>query len=274
MQVLFAVLDDLFNFALQSLFGFVSVSGKQKTTQSLPSPLQSQLPLPSPAPVALLSPSELVHAHGSYFVSTPDAPVRIDPVVAFDNVVMKLYYGTQLSLLKYGGRWALVQIGEFTGWMLKDDVRSAASEVFPVLIHGTAYNASDSETKKLRLCIDDAFSCLDPDLPLTAVEYVTYRLARGRRTIEWPDTRPRLPGLWQNILRGRSGIHIGVTPKTGSVMEYSQEEVGYLLYVEAVFPDDSIQVSAVDHEGLGVYSESVMSKEIWRELRPVFIEVL
>lgn len=273
MQVLFAVLDDLFRFALQSLFGFVE-SDKRNSPQALPSPLQSQLPLPSPAPVPFLSEGELVSAYGSYFVSTPKAAVRVDPVVAFDNVVMQLPYGTQLSLLKYGGRWALVQVGEFTGWMLKDDIRSAASEVFPVLTHGVAYNAADPETKKLRLYIDDAFGCSLPDLPLMATEYVTYRLARSRRTIGWPDTRPRLPGLWQSILRGRQGIHIGVTPKTGAVMEYSEEEVGHLLYVEAVFPDESIQVSAVDQEGLGVYSESVFTKEVWRELRPVFIEIL
>jgi len=274
MRVLFAVLDDLFNFALHSLFGFVAISDKRKIVEELPAPLQPLLPLLpsslrySPADV------ELVSAQGSYFVSAPNAAVRIDPVSAFDNVLTILHYGTQITVLKYGGRWAMVQTKNCNGWILKDDICSSAAEVFPSFHVGGAYDADNVTTKKVRLLLKDMFACSEPALPLTSAEYVTYRLYRSHRQIDWPTKRPRLAGQWQSILRGQGGVHLGVTPKTGSVMEYIEDEQGLLLYVEAVFPDDSIQVSAVDYEGVGVYSESVLPKEQWRELRPVFIQVL
>lgn len=271
MQVLFAVLDDLFRFALRSLFGFVALSDRRAVIEQLPAPLQPLLPLlptvEKPVRVELASP------HGSYFVSSKCTAVRLDPVAAFDNVIAELTYGTQISVLKYGGRWAMVEVRGVTGWILKDHISSAAADVFPNFTTGMAYEAEAETTKKVRLLIDDMFACTEPGLPLTGPEYVTYRLWRDRREVNWSTDRPRLPGQWQTFLRGRTGIHIGVIPKTGAVMEWIVDDAGVLAYVEAVFPDGSIQLSAVDHEGLGVYSESVLQKDVWRELRPVFIEV-
>ena len=274
MRVLIAVLDDLFRFALKSLFGFDVVSGKKNVRLGELPPLQPLLPLPQPKLAPLLPDTQLVSAQGSYFVCVKTAYVRTDPVAAFDNVIKKIRYGTQVNILKYGGRWGMVQVGEITGWVLKDDITSAVVDVLPRFTVGSVYDANDQQTKKLRAYIDDMFSCVAIDLPLTSAEYVTYRLARSRRSINWGEERPRLPGSWQSLLRGRQGIHMGVVPKTGSVMEYILEDQGNLLYVEAVFPDESIQLSAIDHEGLGVYSEVVLAKEVWRELRPIFIEVI
>ncbi len=272
MQLLFAVLDDLFQFATQSLFGVVTLKNKQMLTDVANKPLQPLLPLPASKLLASLSEVEVSNSQDTYFVCIKEASLGTDPVRSFDDVIAKLPYGSQVVVLKYGGRWAMVQAGDVVGWVLKDELRSDVSAIIPCLKSGNAYDSQNAETKKLRLFIRDEFSCKEPTLPLMGAEYISYRLRRGYRQIAWPEIKPRLPGRWQKILRGQPGIHIGVTPKTGSVMEYIENDIGYLLFIDAVFPDESIQVSAVGYEGLGVYSESVLPKEVWRELRPVFIE--
>jgi len=271
MQVLLAVLDDLFKFAVESLFGLKALPDRRHV-ERLPEPLQPLLPL-LPAAKSFVSSQDRTDIHGSNFIDVPLASVRLDPVAAFDNVVITLPYATTVTVLKYGGRWAMIEFDDITGWVLKDEISSAATDVLPQFSVGTAYDAGHATTVRLRKLIKDMFACADANLPLTSVEYVTYRLLRNRRQIQWPLTRPRLPGQWQTILRGQKGIHIGIVPKTESVMECIKDETGLLLYVEAVFPDESIQVSAVDYQGLGVYTEDVFPKEVWRELRPIFIEV-
>lgn len=273
MQVLFAVLDDLFQFTLTALFGVVRTNQSSIEQDTALVPLQSQLPLPSGAPSRFVA-TDTDEARGGFFTCVTSAAIHTDPVVAYDNVLRTVPYGTTITVVKYGGRWAMVQVGDYSGWMLKDDMKRAATDVLPVLVNGRAYEATHPETVKLRRYIHDAFYCEAPALPLNASEYIMYRLSRSRRLIQWPETRPRLPGVWQIILRGNPSVHIGVVPKTGTVMEFTHEDAGHLLYVEAVFPDSSIQVSGVDYEGLGMYSELVIEKADWLELHPVFIEVL
>lgn len=273
MQLLLAVLDDLFQFAKQGLFAALPLHSHTSAPliKALPQPAV-QSPTGSSGPVDQPA-EELVAAHGGCFIGTPETAVRTDAVVAFDNVLTTLAYGQHVRVLKYRGRWAMVQAGERSGWVLKDALRNSAAEIFPSFANGDTYDATATATTLLRLCIADAFAATEPGVPLTGPEYVTYRLVRAQRHIAWPPDRPRSSGRWQTILRGNPGIHQGVTPRTGAVMEVVQEDQGYLLYVEAVFPDEAIQVSAVGYAGLGVYSEQVLPKEEWRELHPVFIEV-
>jgi surface antigen len=75
-------------------------------------------------------------------------------------------------------------------------------------------------------------------------------------------------------LRGTPGIHIGIMPKTGSIMEYMlQNDIGHLAYVEAVFPDERITLSEVNNPDHGIYNERTLTKEEWQALNPVFIQV-
>ncbi|MCR4286353.1 MAG: hypothetical protein NUW00_05660, partial [Candidatus Kaiserbacteria bacterium] len=69
-------------------------------------------------------------------------------------------------------------------------------------------------------------------------------------------------------------VHVGVVPKMGSIMEYiSDADTGHLAFVEAVFPDDTISVSEVNFPDSGIYNERELSKDEWKELKPVFIAV-
>lgn len=272
MRVFLAVIEDLYHFATKSLFSLIP---------AVPKSPQALLPNPASAVgVSGLNDIPLYHAPSLapaagmlYFIGEQGAQLYADPVVAFDVVVKDIPYGEEVRLQKLGGRWGNVRHKNSQGWVFKDVLREQARDVFPVFEAGVAYDAESMETKKLRLCIGDMFCGGKAVLMLTDAEFVTYKLHRKGRVIAWSDERPRTPGTWQKILRGTSGIHAGIHPKTDSVMEYSIDDIGYVSFVEAVFPDDSIKVSGVGLIEDGVYSERMLSKDEWKELRPVFIEV-
>jgi surface antigen len=66
---------------------------------------------------------------------------------------------------------------------------------------------------------------------------------------------------------------MGIIPKTDAVMEYIVDDIGHLAYVEAVSSDESIKISSVGMFDEGMFSEIVMQRTEWIELRPVFIEI-
>ena len=278
MEVLVAVVDDLWVFLRQALFGRVITVA----------PVQPALTEPADATtdsfvevvterqsneLETLSSPALLHAGEQYYVGAIDARVYADPVIAFDNALELLPYGKSVRLLQLQGRWAQIRYNDFVGWVLKDMLCSALSDVFPTLTPDELYPASDTETVKLRACIDDMFGGGRGMFALTAEEYVSYRLWRQKRSVTWGEERARVAGTWQRKLKGKQGIYIRITPKTDSVMEYVVDDIGYLAYVEAVHPDNSIKLSEVRTDEGSRYREYVLSTEEWRELRPVFITV-
>jgi hypothetical protein len=274
MQTFLAVLDDLFRFVLTSLLGVRSFPHKEG--EMLKNGMQSALPLiDEPAQSTFLpthAPSSPVNG-SSYFIGLEKVDLHTDPVVAFDVVMRQLHYGDQVRLLKLGGRWAYIRVDEHEGWVFKDALREQAKDVFPFLEEGVLYDAEHEETIKLRLVIGDAFCGGRASLLLTDAEYVTYKLHQRGLALPWESERPRTPGTWQKKLRGKDAVHISINPQPFSVMEYIVEDIGYVAFVEAVFPDGSLKLSAVGLLGEGVYGEAIMHKDQWRELRPVFIAV-
>ncbi len=282
MQILFAVIADLFQFACTTLFGSFFVKKKlDEENIHIHNKFSSQL--------SLLPEVTEVHKHTSsiieqqsalfvqgeeYFIGVFEALVYVDPVIAFDTVCIKLPYSEQVHLQKIGGRWAYIKTSYVHGWVLKDSLAEKALDIFPQFEANVTYDDENTETHKLRLCIADMFEGEATKSILTDVEYVTYMLKRKGITIAWPVDRPRIAGTWQKKLRGAKGIHIGIFPKTDSVMEYVQDDVGHVCYVEAVFPDQSITISSIGTFGEGFFSESMLQKDEWKELRPVFIEVV
>lgn len=273
MQTLLAVIDDLWQFAYESLFGFrhpsVAVSKQQ---------IQARLPL-TPAIVepplfTFTQPNNgNLRSGAQYFIGEEHAYLYSDPVIGFDTALTTIAYGQTVLLQKVGGRWAEVLYQGTNGWILKDVLRERREDIHPQLQPGVQYLAHDSETIKLRACIGDAFGGARAGLPLSGAEYVTYRLSLAKRLIEWPTDGPRIPGTWQKKLRGLPSIHQSINPQTGTIMEYVIDDVGYVAYVDAVFPDKSIKVTAVGAPEEGTYTEEVLTQEEYKELRPVFIEV-
>jgi hypothetical protein len=195
-----------------------------------------------------------------------------DPTMAFDNVLATLPYATVVTEVRRSGRFVLVETPVGIGWVLTDAVLEEI-HVLPQFKLGYTYDAEQSEVRKLRSSIGDCFSGQLAGVALMGVEYVTYKLKQAGRTIAWPQTYNRLAGTWQRKLRGVRGIHIDVLPHTGSVMEYIIDEVGYVAYVEKVAPDLKITVSGIGLTHESQYTEQVLLHNVWRELRPVFIQV-
>ncbi len=219
--------------------------------------------------------ASILHAPVVMYVSQPLGTACLHvPQIDFDAVIEVLPYGTAVTVIGYAGRFASVNRSNITGWVLKDDITPQKNEVWPEFIRGGVYDVLHADTLKSRSLINDMFAGGALALPLQAGEYVTVRLKSEHRTITWSRKRPRVAGDWARLLRGTAGIHIGVTPKTDTVIEWrSSDGEGRLGYVEAVAPDQAITISAVGTDEAGLFTIKTMSEEIWRELRPVFIEV-
>lgn len=277
MDVLLAVIDDLFQFARAAVFGVVV------NTDAITPSLSGVTVAPA---LQTAGPKSRVTSHTSfplisehpsgtqYFIGEAQTDMYQDPVVSFDAALGRLVYGDMVQVIKLGGRWAHVRIAEKEGWILKDALRDKAADVFPLFVPEVFYDADNTETVKLRMCIADMFKGDASSSPLSDTEYVSYKLFKKGKQIPWGDYRPRLAGTWQTRLKGKPGIHIGIRPKNESIMEYIADDVGHLGFVEAVFPDESIKISGIGLQTEGTFSESMLSKDQWKELRPVFIQVL
>ena len=205
------------------------------------------------------------------YVAIPQTSLRMFPTYSIDDVLLELPYGARLQYHKRQGKWVSVEYQSQTGWVPMDAISVQEEKVFPALYAGEAYDATNSETIKLRTCIDDEFSAVAAEAPLQDIEYVWYRLQTDGRKVDWPMVRPRIAGTWQRHLKGLSGIHIGVHPKTDTVLEYiDEDEVGHIAYVDAVYPDHSIALSMIETDSAGLFHKGTYAESVWKEWRPVF----
>jgi hypothetical protein len=218
--------------------------------------------------------AEIPAGHETVYIETVRAPLFKNPTREFDGIIRICEYGHAVTVLGEQGKFLHVRSNGHEGWMLRDDVTTSAEDVYPVFVPGEVNDIDDPNTIRVRAIIQDAFSGGRIECPLQAGEYIQYRLYRRGIIIPWTDERPRTPGRWHHILKGIAGVRIGVLPKTGAIMEYvSEDEVGYLAYVEAVLPDNTITVSEVNYPDQGIYSERMLSREAWLSLKPIFIEI-
>lgn len=195
------------------------------------------------------------------------------PTKEFDAVQKKIPYGANLVVHEQRGNWAKVTYQESTGWVSRDTLVAHQAQVRPFFVIKEYCDQESDVTRRLRNVIEDEFCAGAAELPLHAEEYVYYRLLVRGIVLPRTAQRPRLAGTWQKIFSGERGVHIGVRPKTGTVMEYVDEnEVGHVAYVEAVFPDESVSVSEVGDPHEGYYNERTLGKEVWQQLSPVFIQ--
>ncbi|HEX4799515.1 MAG TPA: hypothetical protein VFV22_03255 [Candidatus Paceibacterota bacterium] len=250
-----------------------------RPTQALPSPIipvTRQVSPPQHHGVSTTRSQDVSFTHGTVmYVSTIDTPLFAHATISYDDEIVRIPYGSLLLVGEPQGRFYPVAWKEMRGWVLYEDITENASQIFPVLISGTHYSVDNPSTAGIRALIKDPFGLGRSEFPLQAGEYIVYRLWKRGRQIAWPEVRPRTPGNWHNILKGVHGVYMTLNPKAGSIMEYADDdEIGYLAYIEAVFPDESITVTEVNNPDSGIYSERTLTKTEWKELRPVFIEVV
>ncbi len=291
MRVVYAVIDDIYEFTVGAVFRYVQCSEYMDAPHTLPlltsdstSPSQSEYftqeseteEVQTFRTLSTLI-DERVHTdtltHTVAYVSSARAPLFGSPSKDFDTVITALPYGAMAMVLEEKGRFVRIAQDGITGWMLKEDLADRAAYVYPEFVVGEKNDAEDPNTLRVRACIKDEFFGGESEAVLQAGEYVLYKLMRKGQSINWPPTRPRKPGEWHIILRGAPGIYIGIAPKSQSIMEYSLPNgVGQLAYVEAVFPDERITFTEVNNPDHGIYSERTLTKEEWQVLNPVFIQ--
>lgn len=310
MQVLYTVIDDIYEYTVGAVFQYIFGSSTKNNTpvihlgpHTLPlllddvhekeviteppvvdaSDIDLEPAIPEELPPTFRPVSEVLETRGNTetmtntiaFVSSARTPLFGGPTKEFDTVITTLSYGAMVMVLEEKGRFSRVAQDGITGWLLRDDLAPRAAYVYPEFIHGEENAHDDPNTLRLRACIKDEFYGGETEVALQAGEYVLYKLKRKGLEINWPPARPRTPGRWRTILRGVPGIHMGVTPKTGSVMECLLEhDMGHLAYVEAVFPDERITLSEANYPDRGIYNERTLTKEEWQALNPVFIQVM
>jgi len=294
-DVIVAVLRDLYAFVVTYHFGFKSASPipaaeilhahttkkslDEEFVETLKAAVQDVTP---PSATGLLPPSPVfdelvgdVHFEGVGYAYSPDTYLYALPTRSFDGVIRHIAYGDSFQLLGTQGKWCNVDHDGVRGWVHRDDITENSIELKPQFVIGEFYDAVHPSTLTLRTFIDDAFHAAPLDLPLQNVDYVSFILKERGRNISWPPVRPRIAGTWKRILKGIPGVHMGVRAKTGAIMEYVLENnTGQVAFVDSVYPDEGITISEVGYTTEGVYSERTLSKEEWKELRPIFIQVL
>lgn len=278
MSAVTAVLKDLYLFAFRYHFGFSD--GSTALTEESPKALEAPFsPLlltetnDTKATITASYPSESIYGDVGYAL-LPDTFLYALPTRTFDGVVSRLAYGATFNIINTQGKWVQVEYKNVTGWIHEDSVTKNKNKITPQFTYEKSYDADSESTLLLRAVIDDSFHSAGLARMLQDVEYVTYRLLERGLTIAWPPVRPRIAGTWQRILKGVRGVHMGIHPKTGSVMEYiNADNTGHVAFVESVYPDESITVSEIGYPEEGVFHERTITKEEWIELRPIFIEI-
>jgi len=294
MQIFLEVIDDLYQFALSAI-GYLFKKEKKEPLflphheyMSLPESAGSELSeeeiIPNQEPTTFRTLDDILlekkvsptveGKNTVMYVGSAEADLFMNPTKEFDGVIDVVPYGEMLMVLGLTGRFAHVSLNGTLGYIAREDLVDRAAYVYPEFVIGEANDIDDPNTIRLRAMIRDTFGAGKIEFPLQAGEYVLYRLLRKGIKVNWPKTRPRIPGRWHVLFRGVPGVHIGIVPRAGSVMEYVLDnDIGHVAYVEAVFPDETITISETNYPDSGIYSERTLTRDEWREYKPIFIQI-
>lgn len=208
------------------------------------------------------------------YAGVSQVPVYKNPTIEFDAQVGTIPFGAMVIAGEPKGRFHQVTWNNIIGWVLRDDLADRAVHIYPEFVKGEENLIDGTNTSLVRAIIKDEFGLGRSEFALQAGEYALYRLWKRGLEIRWPDIRPRVPGVWHEVLKGVDGVYMSVQPKVGALMEYMLDgEMGHIAYVEAVFPDETITISEVNNPDSGIYNEREYTKDEWKELKPVFIVV-
>lgn len=271
-RAFFEVLKDLWDFA----FGYSGQNSMRATdTLNLPAPDDK---VPSTTGKSLSGVIIPTHKAGQalgrvVYVQSDTATCFNRPELSFDTQLCQLTYGEKVSVNRMKGEFAEIDATKIRGWVESKNLSDDASEVFPALESGVIYGKGDAETIKLRRFLNDETLAGRLALPLQSTEHVLYLLKRFGLKVNWPLTRPRVPGTWQKILRGVKGVSMSIEPRTAAIFEYVGDEgvPGFLGYIEAVHPDQSITLQSVGRKNEGEYLVEEFTNQEWKEWRPTFI---
>ena len=286
MQLLIAVVQDLFEFAMHALFGTVvhTVPKMQHESVIFVAPRAERLAILAPKTEL---PTSLPHAHLEtvftpiitaperntvLYSATNGAPLRTTAEHGVDNVIERIPYGAMLVALDSHDGWAHVFHRGIEGYVELRDLADKAGQVYPKFVIGEENNAGDPNTERVRAIIDDTFSYGEGTLPLQAEEYILYKLRRNGVLVAWNAVRPRVAGTWKEITATMPNVEQSTLPRPRSVMEILLSDGrGHLVFIESVYPDGTLQLSEVNWPERGIYNERALVKEEWERLSPIFL---
>lgn len=279
MQVLLAVVEDLYTFATSLLFGWRQQEQPRETlylaakTDVLkdtdPEPIVGNDGVQTDVP---LTEDGLPQKNTIVYAAQALVPLTTVPEDAADTVIDTLAYGDMVMMLEAGEEWSYVAAGNKKGYVRTSNLAHRAAAVYPEFVVGAENGPRATNTVRVRSLIKDEFSANLSHIPLQAHEYVYYKLRRKGITIAWPDIRPRTPGTWVRILSTLPEVRLSAEPTVGSVMEVApQDGKAHLAYVERVIDRDSIVVSEADWPERGIYNERTLTRTEWERNAPVFI---
>lgn len=279
MPLMIAVIEDLFTFAVKALFGTKNASSgvifmaPRKERMAIESPKSvSEKPLPPAHLEGVFEPVLTTPQKNTVvYCAAGGAPLRSSGKTGVDNVIEHVPYGSMLVALHTNDGWVRVFHKGTEGYMELTDLADRAAYVYPKFTIGEENNAHDPNTERLRAMIEDEFSYGEGEFPLQAEEYVAYKLRRHGFVLAWSHVRPRTPGTWSTITEHMSDTEVSNEPRPRSVMEWKDGERGHVAFVEAVFPDKTVQLSEANWPEDGIYNERVVVKEEWQKLNPSFI---
>jgi len=203
-----------------------------------------------------------------------DAYLLERPMKCYDSKILTLSYGDAVIVAAFQGNYANVQTNKYTGWVDKDVLSSRKEEVWPTWAYNTWCDATHETTLKVRALLKDMFFAGATGLPLQPAEYISVVLREDNRDINWPVALHRVPGCWHQLLRGVTGIHISVHATTDSIMEWTDGDgISHLAYVNEVRPDKTMRLSGVGIFDEGILESILVPSGLWREWRPIFIEI-
>jgi hypothetical protein len=269
-QPFVAALTELYEFAVESL----PFCQKDKVVSP-----EAPLALPTAAPIPLLqrhetpllsekSDTRSLLTQATAYVVIESAQVFARPVWAFDSVIGILPYGATVSVLGFQGRFAEISYQTLVGWVHKDALTESKVNVWPALKDGMVYEALAPETVLIRKLLKDEFFASELYLPLQPQEFISYALLTRKQLLPKTTIRPRLPGLWHEIYKGKPGVTIGLQPKTGSIMEaFPSDHESFIGLVTAVHVDESVVVETVGKAVEGCYQVESFSKSDWQSIQ-------
>lgn len=265
-RAFFAVLWDLWDFVCgRTQDDVVSVQPDPVTTRDTTSPPPFQKPL--------LTGDELTAQVAYVAQFKTDCFVRPEP--GFDELRAELGFGTPVAVRRIENAVAEVDTSVGRGWVRVEALVDDPTLVQPTLEPGVVYGPAHEETKKLRMRLKDEALGDYLSLPLQPLEYLLYQIQVRHHSLEWPPDRPRLVGSIHRLFRGHRDVTIGVQPRTSTIIETvsTDEQRGFLGYVVAVQPDESITVHSVGRVNEGEFRIETFEPTEWREFRPVFIQL-
>ncbi len=209
------------------------------------------------------------------YVGADEAVCYSQAIIDFDTKLGDLHYGDAVMVKSINGAYAKINFQDYDGWMKVSDLVDDKNLIFPNLMSAYVYGPKNDETLKLRKYLKDELLGGLLNLPLQPLELIIFLLKTQRIVVKWPNTKPRIPGSLNNLLKGKKGVSMSIEPRTSSIIEYLNENNdGIIGFITEVSPDLAITMSSVGRIEAGEYRVEKFTHDEWKEWRPVFISFI